>query len=1649
MSNIFTRCFRKSHARMFRRARLFLELLEARTVPSTTPLANGVSGADDDFWINTDWLADHRGTADSAAPDPVDTSANQGDGMDKVKSVTGALDPVINNNNGNTGSSGFTQSETTALAFGNTVVIGYNDSGSNNINSTKFTGFAYSTDGGTTFTDGGELPTNANGDAGDPTLARNNTTGRIYFSTLQFNNAGIDVFYSDNNGVSWSGPTQGAPGKSGGSFSQDKSWITVDNNAGPGNGNVYLVERDFGGGNGIYFFRSTDNGGSFGPNGGTLIASAGSGNVQGAYVTVGNDHSVYVFYLDNSTSTEYIMVRKSTDQGQTFGSAVQVAQLTTTGVNGDLGLVGVRNGTSTASGFRSNAFAQAVVNPVNGNLYVTYADKGTAANDKADIYFKTSSDGGATWSSAVRVNSDSTTTDQWQPTIAVSPDGSRVGVFYYSRQEDTSGDNLFKYYGSVGTVSGSVVTFQTNFAVSDTASPPEFGRDSLVNPSYMGDYDQASATPGYFDVSWADNRSSLPGGGSTQDPNVYFKRIALGLVVTGSTPANGSVVTTNTPGNYVVTFSDPVNSFAASVFTVNGHSATSVALNAAHTQATFTFGTDPVTTQGVQNMAIAAGAITRQSDNGGIIAFNASFRYDAVPLTVTSTSPAVGSVITLGGSSQTLVVTFNDDNAIASGTVANSNLTLSAGTVTGAVLDPGDPNGRTVDYTISGLTTEGTLNVSIAAGALTDSYGNPNVVFSGSYILDFGTVAYPTPLQAVAPFGSLIYDPGASGVINPAGDTDSYTIHVGAGQTITALVTPDANLKPSVLITPPSGSPGSATASAAGKKALLETFATATTGDYTVTVSGANSTTGAYTLQLTLNAALETGNNDGPTNNTLATAENLDSSSITVKTDNTSAQRDAVMGQGDDGGTTTATATIEGFDSKSLSNYTFLSSPSYASVANQAKHDGKYGLQLNPPSNANAEWMYRNDSAVQVGRGDTISVWVMSKGTPTGRAYFGFGATASGTLSMVMGGNTSQLIIQNNSGYGFTDIGAVSQTWKGNNWYLFKISWKSSGDITGQLYDSDGKTLLNTVTAHDDTILSGGIAFRGFGNTLYFDTVQDSKFTPNSDYYSFTAAANDHVTLTLNRLSGSGTLNMALLNSGGTVLKTATTGPTNVSQIIYNYTVTTGGTYDIKVTDLTGLYSVVVARNAVFDAEPNDTFAAAQDMTGNHGALGYLSGSNNTVTLNAADSGWWDQTGAHNSTNKNYITGLYTGVEYRDYLVFDLSSVTQPITGATLMLTNPSNGYSSPDPSETYSLFDVSTAIASLEATGTGQTGIFADLGTGTGYGSRSVSSADNGTVVSVNLNSSALTYLNGAKGGQAAVGGAVTTISGTADQDVFGFTGNSTDVKQLVLNLGPAEDWYKVTLGSTQTTLAIETSTPGDNNTLSPHIQLYNSSDVKLTDGTKLMDGRNEMISATGLTAGTTYYIRIMSEAGTSGAYFLDPPADDAPAIASPSALDAGPGPDLAASDGPVYGGNVSAATAGATAGGFQAVWFAGVNDGPADQVPAGLPIPPAADTGAGLRQDPVADGGRSSRLDPSLAFALTASPSSAALPAVFEGPNEVADRSGADNTPPVAGADTLPAATSGAGLMNAELTQGEPSVVDQLFSGLDGSDLSPNGMN
>jgi len=174
----------------------------------------------------------------------------------------------------------------------------------------------------------------------------------------------------------------------------------------------------------------------------------------------------------------------------------------------------------------------------------------------------------------------------------------------------------------------------------------------------------------------------------------------------------------------------------------------------------------------------------------------------------------------------------------------------------------------------------------------------------------------------------------------------------------------------------------------------------------------------------------------------------------------------------------------EDFEKSSIYNIINGSNPT-AYLGSSAAHDGQMGLV---DTNGN-DWIYRNDPAATVKRGDTISVWLKFSGAPDGRAYFAFGSSTAGSLSLVAAANSKQLILMNDSGYGFSTISSASQTWQANHWYRMEVAWNINGTIVGRVFDSNGSTLLSSVTGSNSTITSGGFGFRATGSDKFWDTV--------------------------------------------------------------------------------------------------------------------------------------------------------------------------------------------------------------------------------------------------------------------------------------------------------------------------------------------------------------------------------------------------------------------------------------------------------------------------------------------------------------------------------------------------------------------------------
>ena len=180
---------------------------------------------------------------------------------------------------------------------------------------------------------------------------------------------------------------------------------------------------------------------------------------------------------------------------------------------------------------------------------------------------------------------------------------------------------------------------------------------------------------------------------------------------------------------------------------------------------------------------------------------------------------------------------------------------------------------------------------------------NPDDVQVLNYDNDFAQLA------AIQPPGSLIYDSTIEGVIGTPGHTESYSLLLDPGQTFTVLVEPSGGLRATIKVLAPNGTLlGSATAPAAGADALLQTVQVpgqiADNGSgpktYTVTVGGANGTTGNYRLKVVLNAALESESLGGTSDDTLATAQDINGSWVLFQSAGNSGQqpaRAAVLGE--------------------------------------------------------------------------------------------------------------------------------------------------------------------------------------------------------------------------------------------------------------------------------------------------------------------------------------------------------------------------------------------------------------------------------------------------------------------------------------------------------------------------------------------------------------------------------------------------------------------------------------------------------------------------------------------------------------------------------------------------------------------------------
>ncbi len=232
---------------------------------------------------------------------------------------------------------------------------------------------------------------------------------------------------------------------------------------------------------------------------------------------------------------------------------------------------------------------------------------------------------------------------------------------------------------------------------------------------------------------------------------------------------------------------------------------------------------------------------------------------------VTSASPANGTVVTAPFT--TLDLTFAADVNVA--TIGTNDLTLSQGTVTAANLQATN----VVRYTLSGLTAEAAVNVTLPAGAVQNLSSIGNDAFAATYTVDVDTTSMSTPLVATSAGGVLSYTGLTTGTVNTTSDTDAFTLNLDADQSVSVQLLPSAGLRATLTLIGPGGVNQTTSSSANGLAASLTSVATPTAGLYTFTVGGLASTIGAYSFRVDVNTDREDESNGGATNDTTGTAQ--------------------------------------------------------------------------------------------------------------------------------------------------------------------------------------------------------------------------------------------------------------------------------------------------------------------------------------------------------------------------------------------------------------------------------------------------------------------------------------------------------------------------------------------------------------------------------------------------------------------------------------------------------------------------------------------------------------------------------------------------------------------------------------------------------
>ncbi len=313
---------------------------------------------------------------------------------------------------------------------------------------------------------------------GDPCTGVD-TSGAFYFFHLSnpSNGTWIDRIVcqkSTDQGQSWS------PGTFTGLNSQkaqDKHWLAVNRNT----NHLFITWTEFDhygttnplDSSRILFSKSTDAGETWSP---PLRINKISGDcvdsdntVEGAVPSIGPNGEVYVAWA----GPQDLRFDRSTDGGQSWlADDIKVDDMPG-GWDYEVSGLGRCNGLPVTGCDLSNG-------PYHGTIYVNWSDQRSGATN-TDIWLSKSTDGGSTWSPAIRVNNDTSNRHQFLTWMAIDQVTGWLWFVFYDRR-NTTGNNT-DVFMAVSKDGGS--TFQ-NFKISETPFSPNTN-------VFFGDYNNVTA----------------------------------------------------------------------------------------------------------------------------------------------------------------------------------------------------------------------------------------------------------------------------------------------------------------------------------------------------------------------------------------------------------------------------------------------------------------------------------------------------------------------------------------------------------------------------------------------------------------------------------------------------------------------------------------------------------------------------------------------------------------------------------------------------------------------------------------------------------------------------------------------------------------------------------------------------------------------------------------------------------------------------------------------------------------------------------------------------------------------------------------------------------------------------------------------------